>query len=305
MNDVPKIRTALYNNEKMIEEERFFSSSDRIRNKKETKKPIGQQILDDKRSYKIFRNNNIKEFSKTLKLLNKTLNSSETLLKSNHFSDKFDINTVLSIEQKNIIKKLNYEKKWNFSLPIINNSQNNSQNNTKRNQNNNNNFQNIKQKKLNESQSMPDLNQLKLKNQPYFQFIKPQKTIKMKEIVKKYINGFYSNNKFDKYCYVLKDKVGNFVQHKDRYDSYYDFDKQIQKDIKEEKIGLSFPGNIINRQKIGYLYSLHPKYIKIKGNKIIRVPDRTILPVPRTSSINFWYTKITMNDLYNEKNKMI
>ena len=301
MTDEPEIKTPIDNNEKIVEEESFLSSSEKksvlnVPKKIEPKKPIGQQILDDKRSYKIFRCNNIKEFNKTLRLLNKTLNSSEVLLKSNHFTDKFDINTALSLEQKNIIKKLNYEKKWNFSLPII--KRNNSNSNT-------NNIQNLKQKSLNATQSMSDLSQSRWKNQQLFQFRKPQKTIQMKEIVKKYINGYYSKNKFDKYCYVLKDKVGNFVQHKDRYDSYYDFDKQIQKDIKEEKIGIAFPGNIINRQKIGYLYSLHPKYIKMRGNKIIHVPDKTILPVPRSSSINFWYTKITMNDIYNEKNKMV
>ena len=307
MANVPEIKTSLDNNNK-IEEDSYLDSSDKRRllnmhRKIEPKKPVGQQILDDKRSYKIFRNNNIKEFNKTLLLLNKTLNSSEILLKSNHFTDKFDINTALSIEQKNIIKKLNYEKKWNFSLPAIKN--NNKINNKNISKKIINNIQNFKQKQLNGCKSMPDLNQSKIKNQDSIRFRQPQKAIQMKEIVKRYINGFYNKNKFDKYCYELKDKVGNYVQHKDRYDSYYDFDKQIQKDIKDEKIGLAFPGNIINRQKVGYLYSLHPKYIKEKGTKIIHVPDRTILPVPRSSSIDFWYTRITMNDIYNEKNKMV
>ena len=44
-------------------------------------------------------------------------------------------------------------------------------------------------------------------------------------------------NAFKKYRYDMEERVGNFVDFNDKYSNYYDFDKKVKKNIKDEWLG--------------------------------------------------------------------
>ena len=98
----------------------------------------------------------------------------------------------------------------------------------------------------------------------------------------------------------MEEKVGNYVECNE-ISNYYDFDKEVKKDIKNEMIGLDIPGNILNRDSIGFIKTIIPKNIKIRIKKSISVPEKTLLPVPQGLIGKGNYTHITFKSLYNEK----
>lgn len=104
----------------------------------------------------------------------------------------------------------------------------------------------------------------------------------------------------------MEEKVGNFVDYNDKNTNYYDYDKKVKMNIKDEMTGISIPGNILNRSSLGFIRTLQPKNIKTRIKKSIFVPEKTLLPVPygiAGKGVN--YTHITLKNLYNEKNKMM
>ena len=284
-------------------------------------KSLGNRLVEDKiRFYKLNKQKS-KNFNETIKNLNQALQKSESLLQINHYQPKNDISSVLSKDELNYLKKIDYYKKWHFNnniLPIIGKN-NNNQNNVNNNMNNSNlvsrnNFNylgslfrpnknadirsNIKNNsKTDEEENVPF----------YLKGLVPRKNnISASEIVK--ISNLVLNKKnvFKKYRYNMEEKVGNYVDYNDKYSNYYDFDKKVKINIKDEMTGISIPGNVLNRSNIGFIRTLQPKNVRTKIKKSISVPEKTLLPVPTGivgKGLN--YTHITLKNVYNEKNKLI
>ena len=284
-------------------------------------KSLGNRLVEDKiRFYKLNKQKS-KNFNETIKNINQALQKSESLLQINHYQPKNDISSVLSKDELNYLKKIDYYKKWHFNnniLPIIEKN-NNNQNNVNNNMNNSNlvsrnNFNylgslfrpnknadirnNIKNNtKTDEEENVPF----------YLKGLVPRKNnISASEIVK--ISNLVLNKKnvFKKYRYNMEEKVGNYVDYNDKYSNYYDFDKKVKINIKDEMTGISIPGNVLNRSNIGFIRTLQPKNVRTKIKKSISVPEKTLLPVPTGivgKGLN--YTHITLKNVYNEKNKLI
>ena len=285
-------------------------------------KSLGTILVEDRIRYYKLKEKKSKTFNEAIENLNKTLRRTESLLQVTHYPKKNDINNYLPKEKINYIKKCNYYKRWHFNnniLPIIekkNNSQNNL-NNKKSNDNNKKvklNFYNLgslyrsnKNAEIRKNK-MNDWKAIEEENVPfYLKGLQPRKNnIKASEIVKISIQELNKKNAFKKYRYNMEEKVGNFVDYNDKYINYYDYDKKVKLNIKDEKIGISIPGNILNRSSLGFIRTLQPKNIKTKIKKSISVPEKTLLPVPNgLAGKGLNYTHITLKEVYNEKNKFV
>ena len=259
-------------------------------------KLIGEKIIEEKSKYNKLREKNNKSFNEAILRLNKILKNSESLLQiNNHYPKKNDISSFLPKNEENYVKKLNYYNKWHFILPKINNNKEN---------NKNDNYNNKKDKSRNKFLKgvfIPQNKEEKRKDNIFSKTLEYKKNnINANQIVKRSIQELNKKNKFKKYCYNLEEKVGNYVECNE-ISNYYDFDKEVKKDIKNEMIGIDIPGNILNRDSIGFIKTLLPKNIKIRIKKSISVPEKTLLPVPQGLVGKGNYTHITFKSLYNEK----
>lgn len=266
--------------------------SKRLRN---SNKLIGEKIIEEK--YHKLREKNNKSLNKAIIRLNRILKNSEFLLQiNNHYPKKNDISSFLSKNEVNYLKKINYYNKWNFNLPKINNNKRKENNKD----DNNNNKDNIKSRnKLLRGIFLPQ--EEKGKENIFYKTLEyKNNNINANQIVKRSIQELNKKNKFKKYCYNLEEKVGNYVECNE-ISNYYDFDKEVKKDIKNEMIGIDIPGNILNRDSIGFIKTLIPKNIKMRIKKSISVPEKTLLPVPQGLVGKGNYTHITIKSLYNEK----
>ena len=302
-----------------------MSSFDIFKPNKKTKirinKSLGNRLVEDRIRFYKLNEQKSKIFNDTIKNLNKTLQKSESLLQINHYQPKNDISSVLSKDELNYLKKIDYYKKWHFNnsiLPFIGKN-NNNKNNVNHNMNNSNlisrnNFNYIGSL-FRPNKNAEIRNNIKIntktdeeENIPfYLKGLLPRKNnISACEIVK--ISNLVLNKKnvFKKYRYNMEEKVGNFVDYNDKYSNYYDFDKKVKINIKDEMTGISIPGNVLNRSNIGFIRTLQPKNVRTKIKKSISVPEKTLLPVPTGivgKGLN--YTHITLKNVYNEKNKLI
>ena len=303
-----------------------MSSIDIFRPRKKIKirinKSLGNKLVEDKINFYKLNEQKSKIFNDTIRNLNKTLKKSESLLQINHYSPKNDISSVLSKDELNYLKQIQYYKKWHFNtniLPIIGKNNNNNQNNINNNMNNNNlvprnNFTylgslyranknvDIRNNRKNDTKTNEE------ENIPfYLKGLVPRKNnISASEIVKISNLVLNKNNVFKKYRYNMEEKVGNYVDYNDKYSNYYDFDKKVKINIKDEMTGITIPGNVLNRSNIGFIRTLQPKNVRTKIKKSISVPEKTLLPVPTGivgKGLN--YTHITLKEVYNEKNKLM
>ena len=303
-----------------------MSSIDIFRPRKKIKirinKSLGNKLVEDKINFYKLNEQKSKIFNDTIRNLNKTLKKSESLLQINHYSPKNDISSVLSKDELNYLKQIQYYKKWHFNtniLPIIGNNNNNNNQNNINNMNNNNlvprnNFTylgslyranknaDIRNNRKNDTKTNEE------ENIPfYLKGLVPRKNnISASEIVKISNLVLNKNNVFKKYRYNMEEKVGNYVDYNDKYSNYYDFDKKVKINIKDEMTGITIPGNVLNRSNIGFIRTLQPKNVRTKIKKSISVPEKTLLPVPTGivgKGLN--YTHITLKNVYNEKNKLI
>jgi len=267
--------------------------SKRLRNRN---KLIGEKIIEEKNIYNKLREKNNKSFNEAIIRLNKILKSSESLLQiNNHYPKKNDISSLLPKNESNYIKKINYYNRWHFILPKINNKESNKDDNSY-------NKKDIKSRnKFIKGIFIPQNKEEKGKENFFSKTLEYKKhNINANQIVKRSIQELNKKNKFKKYCYNLEEKVGNYVECNE-ISNYYDFDKEVKKDIKNEMIGLDIPGNILNRDSIGFIKTIIPKNIKIRIKKNISVPEKTLLPVPQGLVGKGNYTHITFKSLYNEK----
>ena len=299
-----------------------ISKSDkRTRNKID--KSLGNRLVEDKIKYYQFQKQKSKTFNDAIIKLNKTLRKSESLAQINHYPLKNDIENVLPKEEINNLRKIEYYKKWHFNncniFPIIGKKINTIQKNNNNNKNNKEEDKNDVLKKnfsylgsLYRANKNSNLRNNKHKieedNIPfYFKGLEPRKkNIKASEIVKISIQELNKKNTFKRYRYNMEEKVGNFVSYNDKYSNYYDFDKKVKMNIKDERTGISMPGNVLNRTHLGYIRTLQPKHINLKVKKSITVPERTLLPEPHgLGGKGLKYTHITYKDVYNDKNILI
>lgn len=267
--------------------------SKRLRNRN---KLIGEKIIEEKNIYNKLREKKNKSFNEAIIRLNKILKSSESLLQiNNHYPKKNDISSLLPKNESNYIKKINYYNRWHFILPKINNKESNKDDNSY-------NKKDIKSRnKFIKGIFIPQNKEEKGKENFFSKTLEYKKhNINANQIVKRSIQELNKKNKFKKYCYNLEEKVGNYVECNE-ISNYYDFDKEVKKDIKNEMIGLDIPGNILNRDSIGFIKTIIPKNIKIRIKKSISVPEKTLLPVPQGLIGKGNYTHITFKSLYNEK----
>jgi hypothetical protein len=269
-------------------------NSKRLRNRN---KLIGEKIIEEKIKYCKLREKNNKSFNEAIIRLNKLLKNSESLLQINsHYPKKNGISSFLPKNESNYLKKINYYNKWHFILPKINN------NNIKKENNKDDNIHNIKSRnKFLKGIFLPHYKEEKGKDNIFSKTLEYKKhNINANQIVKRSIQELNKKNKFKKYCYNLEEKVGNYVECNE-ISNYYDFDKEVKKDIKNEMIGIDIPGNTLNRDSIGFIKTLLPKNIKIRIKKSISVPEKTLLPVPQGLVGKGNYTHITIKSLYKEK----
>ena len=297
------------------------------RNKKN--KSLGNRLVEDKIRYYKLQQKKSQKFNSVLKKLNQTLRKSESLLQINHYPLKNDIENVLPKEQINHLRKIEYYKKWHFNnniLPIIGIKNSNSQKNININKNkketednksemiHKNNFAYLGSlyKANKNSKLRNNYNNKKIEEEEdnipfYFKGLEPRKSnIKASEIVKLSIQELNKRNTFKRYRYNMEEKVGYFVDYNDKYSNYYDFDKKVKINIKDERTGISMPGNVLNRTTLGYIRTLQPKHINLRVKKSIVVPEKTLLPVPQgLGGKGLKYTHITFKDVYNDKNKLI
>jgi hypothetical protein len=288
-------------------------------------KSLGNRLVEDKIRFNKLQEIKIKTFNKAINDLNKTLKRSESLLQINHYPKKNDIDSFFPKNEVIFLKKLDYYKKWHFNnniLPKIEKKNfNNNRNKINKNNINNNENKNSFPLRYNfkylgslyRANKNSDIRKNKNKkdeeeNIPfYFKGLEPRKNnINASEIVKQSILELNKKNVFKRYRYNMEEKVGNFVDYNDKYSNYYDYDKKVKKNIKDEMTGISIPGNVLNRSNIGFIRTLQPKNVRTKIKKSISVPEKTLLPVPTGivgKGLN--YTHITLKNVYNEKNKLI
>ena len=90
------------------------------------------------------------------------------------------------------------------------------------------------------------------------------------EIVKTSKHLLNGKNPFKKYCFNLEENVGDYVENKDIFSGYDRFNDVLKQYIKNEMTGLTMPGNIINRDVIGYKKTVHPKNVKVQIKRNFR-----------------------------------
>jgi hypothetical protein len=233
--------------------------------------------------------------------LNKNLNYSKSAIKLKPINLKHKMNIFPdSFIEK--IKEINYYKKWNFSFQE---KQGKIKEIPKKKINN------ISEKKykefMNYIKKQSIIGKAKLGKDLKIEFLKsfknfcpPHKSLSAEDITKKSILENCGKNKLLRYEILLNEKIGNYIKSSEKYPNFYDFDKFIQKEINDEKIGLSIPGNFMNFNKNTKncisIKVFHPTFIKERISKYISVPDQTLLPKPNGDLKN--YSKITMKQLY-------
>ena len=246
------------------------------------------------------------ELGKLMDSINKNLNSSKSTIKLKPLNLKYKINYFPdSFKEK--IKEIDYYKKWKF--PFQEKEIKIQQiNQTKK-------ITNISEKKykefMNYIKKQSIIGKSKLGKDFKIEFLKsfknfcpPHKSLSAEDITKKSILENCGKNKLLRYEILLNEKIGNYIKSSEKYPNFYDFDKFIQKEINDEKIGLSIPGNFMNfnknNQNLISIKVFHPTFIKEKISKFISVPEQTLLPKPNGNLKN--YTKITMKQLYPDYN---
>ena len=306
-----------------------MSSIDVIDSRKKSRirinKSLGNRLVEDKIRFNKLQEIKSKTFNKAINDLNKTLKRSESLLQINHYPKKNDIDSFLPKNEVIYLKKLDYYRKWHFNnniLPKIEKKNfNNNRNKINKNNINNNEDKNSFPLRYNfkylgslyRANKNSDIRKNKNKkdeeeNIPfYFKGLEPRKNnINASEIVKQSILELNKKNVFKRYRYNMEEKVGNFVDYNDKYSNYYDYDKKVKKNIKDEMTGITIPGNVLNRSSLGFIRTIQPKNVKDRIKKSISVPEKTLLPVPHgLAGKGLNYTHITMKNLYNEKNKLM
>ena len=133
-------------------------------------------------------------------------------------------------------------------------------------------------------------------------FNPPQGNLNPAMIMKKSQAELCSKNELRNYDNTLKESLGEYIEYADKFGSIYDLDKLVLEEIKNNKIGLTIPGNFLNYlddpNNFSYIKAIYPSFVKLKIKKHIVVPDKTQLPKPVGLYGN--YSKVSYKDLYSD-----
>ena len=270
-------------------------------------KSVGNLIIDNKKKLEKLKSKQNKTFIKALTKLNNSLKKSEYLTNI-PYAIKKNNSVMKSFKLKEMY--INNKREKYGLLPDINknrkniNETNNTNNSPKKlmlfnSPNNanlkNNNYQ-INTKSAEESKMPFYLKALSF----------PKKTRTSAQIIKMSKAAINSGNPFKKYCFNLEENVGEYVESKDKFSGYNRFNEVLKQYIKEDMTGLGIPGNVLNRDTIGYKRTIQPQNIKNKIKKSIVPPNKTLVPIPRElAGKGISYTHISFKEVYNEKNKLL
>ena len=283
--------------------------SDRGKNfyKLKGSKSVGNLILDNKRRLVKLKSKQNKTFIKALSKLNNSLRKSEYLTnipyaikKNNSVMKSFKLKEMYinsKREKYELLPDINQNRK---NINEVNNTNDSPKKlilfNRPNNFNLNNNIHPISTKNSEESKIPFYLKALNF----------PKKAKTSAQIIKTSKAAINSGNPFKKYCFDLEENVGEYVERRDKFSGYNRFNEVLKQYIKEDMTGLGIPGNIINRDTIGYKRTIHPKNIKIQIRKNIMPPNKTLVPIPRElAGKGISYTHIRFKDVYNEKNELL
>lgn len=107
-------------------------------------------------------------------------------------------------------------------------------------------------------------------------------------------------NNLLRYENILKEKMGEYIEYADSFSSIYDLDQIVLQEIKNNKVGVSIPGNFLNYlddpDNFTFIKVIYPSFVNLKIKKYIPVPEKTQLPKPPGLFKN--YTKVTYKQLY-------
>lgn len=269
-------------------------------------KSIGNLILTNKKKLMKLKERQSKTFIKALTNLNESLKKSQSLtnlpitIKRNN-----SVMNIFKLKEMYINKKI--EK--NEQLPNIN------QNKLNLNEENNKNISPNKLLILNKTSSFNAKNNYPTSTKNieeskipfYLKALTFQKKPKpASQIIKSSKTAINSGTPFKKYCFNLEENVGDYVENKDIFSRYDRFNDVLKQYIKNEMTGLTMPGNIINREVIGFKKTVQPKNVKVQIKRNIPVPNKTLVPFPRELvEQGISYSHINLKDVYNEKNKLL
>ena len=267
-------------------------------------KSMGNLILFNKKRYIKLKEKHHSKLIEALTNLNKSLKKSESLVNF-PFSIKKNnsVMKIFKLKEEKINRKIS---KYNI-LPDIKKDKKNDKPELNNKDNLKNRFSSEIYFNFNLKDNFPTIqtNKTEEKIPYYLRALKlSTKTRTPAQIVKISQNSIHRKNPFNKYCFNLEEKIGDYVENKDNNTRYTNFHNLLKEYIKDELTGISVPGNILSRA--GFIKTIQPKNVRTKIKKNIDVPNHTLIPTPSElagKGINF--THITMKDIYNEKNKVI
>lgn len=256
---------------------------------KKITKSLGHIIITKKKEKEKNKSQIHYNFYKIFNSLNKVLNLSDLVKQSQPRYKKLNLKSIFSPKLLDKIKKEKYNKKWHFN-ETYNIITPKSKNNIKLDSSEKSNSE------KNETNKIYEISFLNKKKTP-------KRLLPPKEIVKICKRKIYKNNKLMNYSLYLNNNIDYYIECQDQYRGFYDFDKQLRHMIKDNQIGIDYPGNFLQRNVLSYIKTFNPKNITSKHTKNYSVPDRTFLPIPQGLK-NIKYTHITKREIYNYKNKL-
>ena len=247
----------------------------KVLNSKRNNNSIRKLVLGQKSLSKINKTQIHKNFGKILNSLNESLYLSEIVQNEIPKKKKINLKSIFSKKIEEIkLRKINQDlNKSNTylklnSLNIMPNSSNY-----------------IKER--NEKLSL--FNKIKIKT--------PKRLLSPKQISRISQRKVYYNNDLMKYSLCLKDNTNNYLYYREKINGIYDLDKQLRNMIKESKVGIEYPGNIIQRDYLTYIKTFNPKSITSRYTKNYSIRNKAYLHSPQLKP-----TKFTLKNTYNERN---
>lgn len=275
---------------KIIKVKKYNINGKSIKNSKS----IGKLILEQKKRIKNNRNKIHNKLNRIMNSLNDSLHLSNELLnqtkpKLNEMNKKI----LFSPKVLDEIKKDKYYKKWHFNETFNNiNKTNELKEPNEQKEINNIKILSLKTKILEkENKEISFLN----KTQYNKRILKPKQIVKISKI------KLYSKNDLMKYALYLNNNIDKYIESKGEYEGFYDFDKKLRKMIKETKVGIDFPGNILQRNVLTYIKTFNPKSVTHKHIKNYSVKDTAFISFQeRLKKTKLSYIK--KKDVYSYKN---
>ena len=253
-------------------------------NSSENSKLFGQTILSPKKENFNNKTQISNKFNSIMNQLNESLNFSELVKKSKPKLKKINIQARIPSNLLEDIKREKYYKKWHLNFKK---TQDEEKPNIKS-------FE--KKKTKNEKNKIEEYSLIN-------KIIKNKRLLKPKEIEKISIRKIYEKNELAKYSLFLNNNIDYYIECRDQHRGFYDFDKQLRHMIKDNQIGIDYPGNLLKRNVLSYIKTLNPKNVTSKSTKNYAIPEKTYFHIP-VELRNTSYHQLSMKEAYGYKSKM-